>query len=105
MKTKNDPEYLEESIEFLRETLAETGTVYTVKISSSKSGFNHKIAFLAAKSGRIINIGYHMARVLNLKYYPSSGACGVYGCGMDVGYFTVDNLSREIGLKLNHKWI
>jgi alpha-galactosidase/6-phospho-beta-glucosidase family protein len=72
--------------------------------------------------GKIINITWHVANVLEYRYNQEKESMVVGGCGMDMGYHIVYSLSRVLGVHttyqeedtdglrgdcygLNHRWL
>lgn len=108
-----DKEY---GIEKLLEHYVKPGTiVYTVLRSVSSSGMTRHISLVMADSdGTICDITYYAACALNESLHEKNGqrSIRVNGCGMDMGFHLVYNLSSVLfkgderaGYVLNHRWL
>jgi hypothetical protein len=103
----------------LDEYLTDTRTVYTVLRSASASGMTRHISLLVAgidNAGKpaLFDITYHASKVLGDKLSERNGhrTIKVNGCGMDMGFHLVYNLSSVLfagqdraGYILSHRWI
>jgi hypothetical protein len=103
----------------LEEYLTDTRTVYTVLRSVSASGMTRHISLLVAgidNTGKpaLFDITYHASKVLGDKLSERNGyrTIKVNGCGMDMGFNLVYNLSSVLfagqdraGYKLSQRWI
>lgn len=113
----------QKAIERLQTLLSPGDTVYTVCTHTSQSGMMRHIMCLIPsrvkvqdkKSPTILNISYLVAKVLEWKMTPSGNKIKVQGCGMDMGFHTVYELSSSIfkdktrkadaGYALRQEWI
>ena len=101
------------AIDQLRETLKPGDTVYTTVESVARSGMSRNIkAFIKTETG-IRNIGYLVARILELPL-RDSGSVHISGCGMDMGWALVYDLSYKLfsketgdrgGYALKQSWL
>ena len=103
----------------LEEYLTDTRTVYTVLRSVSASGMTRHISLLVAgidNAGKpaLFDITYHASKVLGDKLSERNGhrTIKVNGCGMDMGFHLVHNLSSVLfagqdraGYELSQRWI
>lgn len=103
----------------LEEYLTDTRTVYTVLRSVSASGMTRHISLVVAGldntgAPALFDITYHASKVLGEKLQDRNGyrAIKVNGCGMDMGYHLVHNLSSVLyagqdraGYVLSHRWL
>ena len=105
-----------ESIERLRKLIAgdEKPTVYTVLRSVSSSGMSRDISLIYIKNGDPYFITYSASHALGdtLKERNGNDVIRVNGCGMDMGFHLVYNLSSVLfagedraGYKLSHRWL
>ena len=108
-----------EAIERLREVVKEGDTVFTVLRSVSRSGMMRVIAPIIIrpredKPGEVEtwHIGYNAALALEQPYDRDREGVKVSGCGMDMGFHLVYELSSLLfgwenggGYKLKHKWL
>lgn len=107
-----DSNYSREQL--LTHYLREGSTVYTVLRSVSSSGMTRHISLLVANGDEITDITYYAAGVLGDSLYERDGSRSirVNGCGMDMGFHLVYNLSSVLfkgeeraGYKLSHRWL
>jgi hypothetical protein len=78
----------------LRDMLPPGSTVYTALKTVSRSGMNRRIRCYAAIDKSIEDITYYVARALG--YTMNDNGLSVSGCGMDMGYSVVSNLSYAL---------
>jgi hypothetical protein len=102
--------------QLLTHYVSEGATVYTVLRSVSSSGMSRTLSLKVAKDGKILDLTYYAAIVLEWPLVEVNGsrALRVGGCGMDMGFHTVYTLSRvlfreegntkDAGYSLNHAW-
>lgn len=86
----------DESIRYLRKVLKRGSTVYTVLNHVSSSGMSRRISFFIVRKDRIENISGYVGHALGLRRNDSNGALIVGGCGMDMGFHVVHNLSYAL---------
>lgn len=104
----------QESLERLRELITGETTIYTILRSVSSSGMSRRISLKVLDgNGRLLDITYHVGGALG---YPVSDMNGqrvirVNGCGMDMGFSVVYDLSHTLfngeeraGYVLRHEW-
>jgi hypothetical protein len=103
----------------LEEYLTDTRTVYTILRSVSASGMTRHISLVVAGldntgAPALFDITYHASKVLGDKLNERNGhrTIRVNGCGMDMGFHLVYNLSSVLfadqdraGYVLSHRWI
>lgn len=91
----------QESIAYLRSILKAGDTVYTILNSVSRSGMNRRISCCVGDGKSVTSITWHVARALG-QPIKSRGAwvqdAGISrsGCGMDMGFDLVYELSRVL---------
>jgi hypothetical protein len=92
----------------------EGSIVYTVLRSVSSSGMTRAISLLVANGDKVEDITYYAAHALGSKLVERNGsrAISVHGCGMDMVFHLVYNLSSVLfhgqdraGYVLNQRWI
>jgi hypothetical protein len=99
----------------LREMFAEQEKpkVYTILRHCSQSGMSRDISLKTIENGRLIDITYTASIALGEKPKDRNGqrVIRVNGCGMDMGYHLVHNLSMALyfgqdqaGYVLSHDW-
>lgn len=101
-----------QAIARLRELLKDGDTVYCVLRDKARSGMSRKIGLMTIRpdpshpSGvDIRTITVLAANVLNWSADMDRDGVIVRGAGMDMGFHTVYELSKVLGLKLKHQWI
>lgn len=96
---KKEQEQLE-AIERIREFVKPGDTVYTILRHVSSSGMLRVIDVkaLGMYEGKphVYHIGYNVALALGYKWDDKREGLRVGGCGMDMGYHIVYNLSRSL---------
>ena len=107
-----------ESIAVLRRVLRRGSTVFCTLRDVSRSGMSRRIKFFVVRKGEVSNISWHVGKVLGLKC-GDEHALTVGGCGMDMGFHVVHNLSyalhgmdahdakgsKRSGYTLNCRWL
>jgi hypothetical protein len=87
------------AIERLLTHYVKAGTkVYTIMRHVSSSGMSRNISLVIANGDEIMDITYYAAHALGDKLIESKGhrAIRVNGCGMDMGFHLVYNLSSVL---------
>jgi hypothetical protein len=102
--------------QLLTHYVSEGATVYTVLRSVSSSGMSRTLSLKVAKDGKILDLTYYAAILLEWPLVEVNGsrALRVGGCGMDMGFHTVYTLAsvlfreegstKDAGYSLNHAW-
>jgi len=88
-------------------TLKKVKTLYTKLDSVSRSGMTRKITVLDIEGETPSYWNYYVSEVLNMKL-DKNGSLTVKGCGMDMGFHLIYNLSLALhgdGYKIKHRWI
>jgi hypothetical protein len=103
--------------QLLTHYLTEGATVYTVLRSVSSSGMSRTMSLKVARDGKILDLTYYAAAVLDYPLVEVNGsrAIRVGGCGMDMGFHVVYSLSSvlfrtraadgDAGYLLNQAWL
>ena len=90
----------QEAIEYLRKLLPPGSTVYTVLRSVSRSGMSRQIdvVVMSEYDGKPEpqTVSYRVALACGYTRDYKSGALKVSGCGMDMGFAVVYDLSRKL---------
>lgn len=84
--------------------LTNGSTVYCILRHKSNSGTSRRISFFTIADGKPINLDYFIGVVMDKKQ-PSKEGLTFRGCGMDIGFAAVYDLSNVLGLSLKHEWI
>lgn len=97
-----------EAIELLEKA---NNTIHTDLLHVSKSGMTRRIDCFVIVDGEIININ-HLIAEIDGKKIDSKGGIRVQGCGMDMGFSLVYNLSCRLfghenrgGYKISQRWM
>jgi hypothetical protein len=107
-----DREYAKERL--LTHYLKPGTKVYTILRHVSSSGMSRNISLVIANGDEVIDITYYAAHALEDKLIESKGhrAIRVNGCGMDMGFHLVYNLSSVLfagqdraGYVLKQAWL
>ncbi len=85
-----------EKIKRLRETLQPGDTVRTILRHVSRSGMTRDISLVVVENGEDTEIDWLCAEVLGLKINRYHGGLRVGGCGMDMGFHLVYELSHVL---------
>jgi hypothetical protein len=90
-----------ESAAYLKTILKPGDEVRTILRSCSRSGMSRRISLVVAREGEVQDITYHAARTMgeNIKQggqYVQDAGIVIGGCGMDMGFSLVYNLSRYL---------
>lgn len=88
-----------EAINHLRSILKPGDTVYTILNNVSRSGMNRRISLCVGSGKDVTNITWYVAKAMgeplkNRAGYVQDVGISVSGCGMDMGFDLVYNLSR-----------
>jgi hypothetical protein len=87
----------------LLELLKDDTIIYTSLVSVARSGMTRRIKCYIVKDNEINNISFFVARFL--EWSLNDKGIKVEGCGMDMGFHTVNNLSIGLKLKLVQQWL
>lgn len=85
-----------EAIAQLRETLKPGTTVYTILRHVSRSGMSRDIDVYVMEDGEPRRITWTVAKAADLTYSRKAEAIKIGGCGMDMGFAIVYDLSRAL---------
>lgn len=93
--TKQAKAEQQEAIEKLREILKPGDTVHTVLRNVSRSGMSRQIDLYKIDGAEMSYLTGYAAKALDYRR-TEQGALKVGGCGMDMGFAVVYNLSRRL---------
>ena len=93
----------DEVIEYLKSSLNDGDTIYTSIQHVSQSGMTRDIKIISIKENIPLNFNYHVSKALGYKIKNNGVRIG--GCGMDMGFAIVYDLSRVLGINLRQEWI
>lgn len=115
MGQKITKEEIEEQKEKLKTIIEKSGfKVYTILRHVSNSGMYREISPIVFVDGRVLHLSYATAIVTGYKYTEKKGhsSIGISGCGMDMGFDLVYNLSSALygheergAYKISQEWI
>lgn len=94
----------EEAISSLKDFLGRGDKVYGIVRSVARSGMSRTIDFYVVKDNRLVYLTGYMSKVLNIAC-NKQGALKVQGCGMDMIFACVYELSMSLfgdGYSLKH---
>lgn len=102
-----------EAIERLRQWIKPGDTIYCILRSVSRSGMSRKISFLGITPDRenrpeVSAYSYNVAKALGYRCGGDRDALTVNGCGMDMGFAVVYDLSLTLfndPKALTHRWL
>jgi hypothetical protein len=90
-------------------------TVYTILKHVSKSGMMRVIDVYIIRNNEPLRLSWSVAELIGATYDRKHEGVKVGGCGMDMGFHIVNNLSmalfcpgkyeHDAAYKLNHRWI
>ena len=100
----------------LREVIEPGDTIYTVLRHVSRSGMQRRIdLYTIGDDKRLFFLSGYVSDALDIKRHHSKDGLVVNGCGMDMGYHLVHNLSQTLfcpdkynhdaAFSLKHEWI
>jgi len=93
---KPTTEEKQEAMEFLKQALKPGDTVYTILRHVSRSGMMRRISPVIIKHNEPLDIDYQVAKLgIWKRRYPNDGLI-IEGCGMDMGFDLVYELSRAL---------
>lgn len=116
MGEKITPEMIEEHKAKIRALIEENGMrVHTILRHVSSSGMYREISpVVVCRDGSMRHIAYSVAIITGFRYVEKHGhsAIGISGCGMDMGFDVVYNLSSYLypneergAYKIRQEWI
>lgn len=90
-----------ESAQYLKPILSPGDEVKTILRSCSRSGMSRRVSLVIAKDGDVLDITWHASRVLGENQqqggqYVQDAGIVMGGCGMDMGFALVYNLSGAL---------
>ena len=94
--TKAKQSERDEAIVRLRETLKPGATVYTLVTHVARSGMQRSIRLILIQPDGPWDISWLAARVMNDRMDEKNGGIKIGGCGTDMGFSLVYNLSRVL---------
>ena len=100
-KVPADVDAKDDSAVYLKTILHPGDEVKTILRSCSRSGMSRRISLVVAVDGDVQDITFHAAHAMgeNIKqggHYVQNGGLVVSGCGMDMGFHVIYNLSRTL---------
>lgn len=99
----------DEAIRDLKKLIKKGTTVYTILRHVSNSGMSRRIDLYVIKKNQPYFITGSVGKVLGYRHEYRKGGLVVGGCGMDMGYHLVHDLSRVLfkkdGYDLHHQWL
>ena len=74
----------------------------------AKSGMSRHIQFFKIKDNNLLNLTYNICDEFNYTFKDKTRSLYIQGCGMDMGFHVIYNLSRDLfkdGYKLKYRMI
>lgn len=96
----------DEALKHLRKLLKPGDTVHTVLRHVSSSGMSRRIDLYLLRKGEAVYLSGYASKVLGLPRHPQKEGLTVGGCGMDMGFHLVYELSHALfpkGFKVGRK--
>lgn len=96
------------AITTLRQYLEPEQCVYTKLNHVSRTGMKRVIDLYVVKGGEIVRITWNVAAAINGSYDRKREGLIMNGCGMDMGFAAVYDLSHTLfgnGYAINHRWL
>lgn len=84
------------SLAELRELIKPGDTVYSVLRHVSRSGMSRAISFYVYQDNKPFQLDYHISKVCGYSLHRKYEGLSVGGCGMDMGFSVVYNLSDTL---------
>lgn len=93
----------ESAIRELRRLFRAGSTAYTNVTHESRSGMSRSIEVYRVKGSEIRDVSHLVAEALGYTFDTRNGGVKMQGCGMDMGFALVYNMSRTIHAKSRSK--
>lgn len=93
---------------YLKKTLTENDEILYQVTHVAKSGMSRHIKFYVIKNNELLGLTYSICNALDYKYKHNTNSLFIRGCGMDMGFHVIYNLSRDLfndGSKLKYRAI
>ena len=106
--SKHTKDEQEQALTRLFALLQPGDTILTSLRHVSRSGMSRVIQLIAIKDNQLHYIGYNAAIVMGKKYDDKREGIVIGGCGMDMGFALVYDLSYRLfadGYRLHHRWL
>ncbi len=95
--------------EILQDMFPQGSTAYTFVTKVAPSGMSRHIMVAGSrKKGHVQNVSWYIAELLDYKYKPDTRSVFVCGCGMDMGFHLVYDLSSVLygdGYVIEQQWL
>ena len=93
----------------LKKVFPKGATAYTSITKVAPSGMSRHIMVLGSvKKGIVDNLSAYVAELLDYKYKDNTRSVFISGCGMDMGFALVYDLSQELyddGYVIKQRWL
>ena len=96
-----------DAIEYLKKSINKGDTLFTIVTHVSKSGMSRNIKVLDIKNESPSYWNYYISKILGYTL-KNDGTLKVQGCGMDMGFHVVYQLSDALfndGYAIKQRWI
>lgn len=88
----------------LRELISDNSKIYIICRKVAPSGMSRLLSFHVIKDNELYCINYPISKLLGYKFGKVDGL-KITGCGMDMGFFVVNQLANKLGIELKHTWL
>lgn len=114
MKVKATKEEIENWKNELKDMIShmERPELYTILKHVSRSGMMRSIQVIAIVNNQPLYLGYRIAGILDMPYDEKNEGVKIGGCGMDMGFALVYDLSSVLykdeergAYKINQRWL
>jgi len=105
---KNINTQKKESIDILKKYIKKDITIHSIIRNVSVSGMSRNISFKVIDKKELLDLSWHISKALEYPFNDKKHAIKVSGCGMDMAFHVVHNLSHVLfnnGYKLKSKII
>ena len=93
----------------LKQLFPKGSTAYTIVTKVAPSGMSRHIMVAGCTDrGLVGNVSWFIAHLLDYKYKDNTRSVFISGCGMDMGFHLVYNLSQELykdGYAIKQSWL
>lgn len=106
---------IEQAVKDIKKIVKKGNTIYTVLRHVSKSGMFRRISCYVIKGNKPLYLDYYISDILSSVKLTDKQGLGVSGCGMDMGFSIVYDLSwalfcpnkysKKAAYSLKQEWI
>ena len=96
-----------QAVQEVKKLVKKGDIIYCILDHVSQSGMMRHISFFVIKKNTPIRLNWYISHILDYKLTKEK-SLKVSGCGMDMGFSVVYNLSQELfknGYHVKHSWL